>query len=107
MSGRREQLARVVRRKLRQQRDPVIFVLPTYATPPGGEPIVVWLLAHRTPTEVEIQDAVKKQRAEEAVSLPPSGSRANPEPLGQDASARQRTLDARTTVRAAKASRTR
>jgi hypothetical protein len=107
VSGRREQLARVVRRKLRQQRAPVIFVLPTYATPPEGEPIVCWLLSHRPPTEAEIQDAIKKQRAEEAAGAPPSGSRSNPEPLGRDASARQQTLDARTAVRAARASRTR
>lgn len=68
MSGRREQVARVIRRKLQQQREPVIIVLPEYATPPGGKPIVVWLSNHRAPTEAEIQEAIKKASAEEAAA---------------------------------------
>jgi hypothetical protein len=59
MSGRREQVARVIRRKLQQQRAPVIIVFPSWVWK-DGEPLVTWLLDHREPTEAELVAAIVK-----------------------------------------------
>ncbi len=67
MSGRREQVARVIRRKLQQQRAPVIIVLPTWACK-DGEPLVTWRLDHRAPTEAELVTAIVNAGYTEAVA---------------------------------------
>jgi hypothetical protein len=57
MSGRREQVARVIRRKLQQQRAPLIIVFPAWVWK-DGEPLVTWSLDHREPTGDEVAAAI-------------------------------------------------
>jgi hypothetical protein len=67
MSGRREQVARVIRRKLQQQRAPLIIVFPAWVWK-DGEPLVTWSLDHREPTEAELIAAILKAGSTQEVA---------------------------------------
>jgi hypothetical protein len=65
--SRRTMMVQAVRKKLKQQRDPIIIVLPTWACK-DGEPLVTWRLDHREPTEVELVAAIVNAGYTEAVA---------------------------------------
>ncbi len=52
--GRREMLAKAVRRHQQKQQAPGIVVIPPWG---GGEPMAVWALDRRKPTEAELAAA--------------------------------------------------
>ena len=65
--SRRTMMVQAVRKKLKQQRDPIIIVLPKWACK-DGEPLAIWLLDHRAPTEAELVIAIVNAGYTEAVA---------------------------------------
>ncbi len=65
--SRRTMMVQAVRKKLKQQRNPIIIVLPTWAWK-DGEPLVTWLLDHREPTEAELIAAILKAGSTQEVA---------------------------------------
>jgi hypothetical protein len=65
MSGRREQVTRIIRRKLAKTKSPHIILMPAWCAR-DGEPMVLWSLDHRTPTKEEIAVAVAAWKREQA-----------------------------------------
>jgi hypothetical protein len=56
--SRRTQIVNAVRAKLKKHKEPVVLVLPPYATPEGAEPLVMVFPDHRPPTEPELVAAI-------------------------------------------------
>ena len=65
--SRRTMMVQAVRKKLKQQRDPVIIVFPAWVCK-DGEPLVTWALDHRAPTEAELVAAIVNAGYTEAVA---------------------------------------
>jgi hypothetical protein len=69
MSGRREQVTRIIRRKMQKQGAPKIIFMPAWCAR-DGEPLVIYALDHRAPTKEEIAVAVAAWKREQAAAKP-------------------------------------
>jgi hypothetical protein len=66
--SRRTMMVQAVRKKLKQQRDPIIIVLPTWVCK-GGEPVVFGAPGYRAPTREELFAAILAAGFEESVAV--------------------------------------